>query len=84
MGVYLPCAGTLHCAVWPGAGIACSQDIPPDFYPPHVNVGLPVSVLLPALCAIPRLLISLFVSLSLPLVPVWMNVASLMLDFHTV
>ena len=23
--------------VWPGAGIALSQGIPPDFYPPHMN-----------------------------------------------
>ena len=41
MSLYFPGAGTLGCAVWPGAGISCSQGVPPDFYPPHVNVGLP-------------------------------------------
>ena len=77
MGIYLPGAGTLGCAVWFGAGIAGSQGIPPDFYPLHVNVGLPVSLLLP-LCAIPCL------PAPLPLLPIWMNVASLVSDFHTV
>ena len=31
MGIYLPCARTLDCAVWFGAGIACSQGIRPWF-----------------------------------------------------
>ena len=38
MGIYLPGAGTLGCAVWPGAGIAVSQGMPPNFYSPHMNV----------------------------------------------
>ena len=40
MGLYLPSTGTLGYAVWPGAGIICSQGVPPDFYPPHVTVGV--------------------------------------------
>ena len=28
--------------VWPGAGIACPSGIPPGFYPPHINIGLPI------------------------------------------
>ena len=47
MGVYLPDAVTLGCAVWPGAGISYSQGISPNFYAPHVNVGPPVPILLP-------------------------------------
>ena len=39
LGIYLPGAGTLGCEVWLGARITYSQRIPPDFYPPHVNVG---------------------------------------------
>ena len=39
MRAYLPSAGTLGCTIWPGARIAHSQGISPDFYPPHVNVG---------------------------------------------
>ena len=42
MGIYVPGPGTLYCVVWPGAGIAHSQGIPPDFYLPHMNVGSPV------------------------------------------
>ena len=61
MGIYLPGAGTLGCAVWFGAGIAGSQGIPPDFYLLHVNVGSPVSILPlpPALCTRQGLLTSL-------------------------
>ena len=40
MGIYLPGTETLGCVVWPGAGIACSQGVPPNFYPPYMNVGL--------------------------------------------
>ena len=42
MGTYLPDAEILGYAVWPGAGITGSQGIPPDFYLPHVSVGLPI------------------------------------------
>ena len=49
MGIYLLESGSQVSAVWPGAGITCSQGIPPDFYLPHVNMGLPV--LPPPLCA---------------------------------
>ena len=45
MGTYLPGSGALDCTVWPGAGIACSQGIFPDLYPPHVNMELPLPVL---------------------------------------
>ena len=34
--------GTLGCAIWPGAEIAPSPSVPPDFYPPHMNVGPPI------------------------------------------
>ena len=40
-----------------GAGIPCSQSIPPNFFLPHVGVGLPI----PCLC----------VSVSLPLLPIF-------------
>ena len=66
MGVDLPCAGTVVCIVWPGAGMARSQGLPPDFYLPHVNVRLsmPPPPLYP-------------VSATPPILPVWMKVASL-------
>ena len=76
MEIYLPGTGTLVCAVWPGAGIAHSQGILPHFYPPHVNVGLPIP---PATATSPPpkhcpLCPS---SPSPPLLPIWMNMASL-------
>ena len=73
MGIYLPGAGTLGWVFWSGAGITCSQGIPPNFFPPHMNVRPPI--VLP-LCNFT----------SPPFLPIWMNVASLnpwMLDFHT-
>ena len=84
--IYLHDTGTLGCVVWPEAGIALSKGIPPDFYPPHMNVGLPVPLLLPPLCTIPCLCASPPASMTLPILPVWMNVASLnpwLLDFNT-
>ena len=42
MGIYLSSTGTLGSVVRPGAGVTCSQGIPPDFYLLHVNVGLPI------------------------------------------
>ena len=85
MGISLPGAGTLGCAVCPEAGIACSQGIPSSFYTSHVNVGLPVPV---PLLLLPLLTTAclLTVSASLRLLPVWMNVAALnawLADFHT-
>ena len=64
MVIYLPSPGTLGCVIWSVAGIAHSQGIPPNFYPPHMNVGLSMSILpLPLpLCAIPCLLTSLPIS----------------------
>ena len=41
MSLYLPGTETLSCVVWPGARITRSQSIPPCFYPPPLNVGLP-------------------------------------------
>ena len=79
--------GSLGCAVWPGAGIACSQGIPPDFYLPHMNVGLPVPQLPLPLCSTPHLLASVPISTTLPLLPAWVNVASLnpwLSDFHII
>ena len=75
--------GTLGYLFWSGAGIAHSQDLPPDFYPPCMNVGLPMPILL--------LLATLWVTLCLfaspLLLPIWTNMASLnpwLLSFHTV
>ena len=63
--------GTLSWVVWSGAGIPRSRGIPPNFHPRHMDV---------------RLLHSTPLHMSLPLLPVWMNVASLnpwLSDFHT-
>ena len=60
MGTYLPGTDTLGWVVWCGAGIPHSQGIPPDFYLPHMGVGLPVLCLrafIP-LCASPCLHLS--------------------------
>ena len=43
-GIYLLGNGNLGCVVWPGAGMAQSQGIHPDFYLPHVHVGPPVPI----------------------------------------
>ena len=59
MGAHPPGTETLGCAVWPGAGITRSQGIPPGFYSPHVNVGLPVRPPPLPLCTTLRLLTSL-------------------------
>ena len=74
MGICLPSAWPLGCVVWPGSGMALSQGVPPNFYPPHVNVG--PSVLLPPspLCTTSGLLTSLPISASPLLLPVWVNV----------
>ena len=80
MGIYLPSAGTLGCAVWPGAVITHSQGVPPHFHPPHMNVGTPILPPPPLHATLPLLA-------SLPLIPNWMSVASLnpwLSDFHTV
>ena len=69
--------------VWSGAGISCSQDIPPDFYPSYINVGPPVP---PLLHDTLHLFTPLHAPTSLPLLHIWMNVASLnpwLLDFRT-
>ena len=44
MGIYVPGTVILGGVVWPGAGTAHSQDIPPDFYPPYVNMGPPMPI----------------------------------------
>ena len=86
MGIYISGAGTLGCAVWPKAGIACSQGIPPNFYPLHVHVEPPVLPPLPHhtklhLCTSPPV----FKSPSLRLI--WKNLDFLypwLSDFYTV
>ena len=81
MRLYFPCAGTLCCVVWPEVGIAHSQGIPPDFYPSHVNVVLPI----PPATTTPHPLRP--GSPSPPLPSMWMNMTSLntwLSDFHTV
>ena len=85
MRTYLPRIGPLGWVVCPGAGITHSQGIPPNFYPPHMNVGPPILH--------PHHL-SMLHHISLPLQPslclhpsAWMNVASLnpwLLDGYTV
>ena len=65
------------------AAIPPSQGIFLDFYPPHMGMGLPI------LCfrMSPRVFASLCLSVSPPLLPVWMSVASLipwLLDFYIV
>ena len=76
-------------AVWSGLGLGslASKVSLPIFYPPHVNVGLPVPPPSPPpLYATPCLCTSPPVSTSLLLLPIWMNVASLnpwLLVFHT-
>ena len=72
-GVYLPGAGTLGCAVWPGVGLTHSQGMFPDFYPSHVDGGPPLPI--PPLPPPP--LCTTHLLTSPPLLPVWMNVASL-------
>ena len=72
-GTYLPGTGTLGWVVWSGAGVPRSWGMPPIFYPPHIDVGLPITVSA-SLCAIPCL--SPHLSTSLPLLPFKMNVAS--------
>ena len=42
MGTFLSGTGILGWVLWCGVGIPCTQDIPPGFYPPHVDVGLPI------------------------------------------
>ena len=64
-----------------GLGFTRSQGTCPDFYQPHVNVGL--ATLLPPLPP----LHATRVSVTPPLLLGWVNVASLnpwLLDFHTV
>ena len=75
MGTYLPGTETLGWVVWSGTGIPRSWGTPDDFYQPHVDVGLPVPDFTP-FCATPPPL-PLHGSVHLPLLPIWMNVASL-------
>ena len=78
MGTYLSGARTLGWVIWIGAGASHSHGIPPNFYLPSVGVGPPIL----HLCAS----VPLHISVSLPLLPVWMDVASLipwLSDFHT-
>ena len=42
MGTCLPGGGTWGWVVWSGARITGCWGIPPDFYLPHMNVGLPI------------------------------------------
>ena len=75
--LYLPGAGTLGCLVWTGAKITNSQDIPPNFNPPYVNVEPSIPPPPHPLCPGPP---------PPPVLLVWMNVASLnpwLSDFHT-
>ena len=76
MQTYLLGTGTLGYVFWSGARIPHSQGMPPDFYSPQVDMGPLVLHLYASLC----------ISVSLPLLPIWVNVAPLnpwLLDFCT-
>ena len=83
MGIYFSHAGTLGCAICPRAAMALFQGIPPNFYPPYVNVGSSVLPLPLPLHVTAFLHTSPLVSATPPLLPVWMNVASLILSCQT-
>ena len=73
-GIYLSGAGTLGCVVWSGVGIAHFQDIPP------------ICSIATAAAAFLHHTTHLLISVTPPLLPVWMNVSSLnpwLSDFHT-
>ena len=81
VGTHLIGTGTLGWVVWCGAGIPCFRGITPDINPPHVGVAPPV----PHLQTSQRLSASQHLSVSPTLLPVWMNVASLipwLSNFH--
>ena len=83
--IYVPGAGNLGCAVWSGAGLNCSPDIPPDFSTTR-ECGTSHTYSATASTSLPHTTpLRLFSHLTLQ--PIWMNVASLnpwLLDFHTV
>ena len=87
MKIYLPGAGTLGCAVGPGAGIACWKLKNPFQFLSTICECVGLSILPPLpLSTILRFRASLPVSTTPSLLPVWMTVASLkpgLLDFHT-
>ena len=68
--------GSFGWAVWSSAGIACTQGISPKSYPPHVNMAphIPPPQLLPLHTTLCPLHPSF---LSLPLLPIWMDMESL-------
>ena len=87
MGIYLPGAGTLGCisGLEGYLGITCPQGILPNFYTLYMNVRPSVLQPLLPLHTTPHLCTSPPVSTTLPLLLIWMNVASLnprLLDFH--
>ena len=87
MGIYLPSTGTVGCEVWPGAQIAHSQGIPPDFYSQYMNVEPSIPLLPPSFHATYHLRASPPVSATPPLLLICMKEASLnlwLLDFLAV
>ena len=90
MESYLPGSRILGWVVWSGVRIPHPRGILPGFYLPHGDMGPPVPpVLLHTILHLHdslHLSTSLHVSVSLPLLPAWINVASLnlwLLVFHT-
>ena len=80
MGIYFPDAGTLGFVVWLGAGISHSQGIPTDLFTTH-KCGTICSTTATS----QHHTVSPCISVTPPLLPIWMNVASLnpwLLDFH--
>ena len=86
MRLHLPSSGSLGCIIWPVAGIACSEGIPPNFYPACVNVGTAhLPLLPPPLCTTPHPVRPGSITPSLP--SIWMHVASFnpwWSDSHTI
>ena len=79
-------AGILACVVWPGAGLACSQDTPTQFLSTTHECG---NTILPPHCL--SVLHCMFIpypsSTTSSLLPIWLNVSSLnpwLSDFHIV
>ena len=46
---YIPGSETLDLGAWCGAGAPHSQDMPPNFYPPHMSEGPDCSISAPLL-----------------------------------
>ena len=84
--MYLPGTGTLGSVVRPVAVTTHSQGIPPDFYPPHVNVGPPIPPAATTSSPPPHHVLSAPIPISAPptLLDEYGFFKSLVVGFHTV